>query len=488
MSPFDTQNPPLIPYSKLLEHPSVSSISLRPPVTDNYQTPRSDGSGPLSPGEWPGGFQADYSETWANTRIPDTQTTTGVTGYYSTQSTPGDAPVGNSHHRSSPFYQMPTRVDTMVQPTNYQSYDTQYPSEGQTSYPQDHSPSPSQPTNYPSLLTSPQSDPSYSHPIPNQLQSRQSIPVPGDHQWPPPHVPSNSTVPDPIPVAYHHNYADSQSQVYSPVVVSSGNSGQSSTPTSSTQPSSFGEAPPYQPCPSYPPTDGPSFSVSHHSLPTRVKGKRAGRIHPYSDSGRKPGKKVSLSNERPVASSSRVTLDPPPPPTAPRGKRKHQTLVSVPDQALLIVVDLCISKAHERDAERKKGYRGALRDWFNRVDRLLQPSGLDSPSRLQILSRGKYKTRLTQTGMVLTGNPVIERLSGVVPALVDQPKKTTKRKDAKSFANGVRAHNEDRSYDEVRRLLQARGYRVDAKTSYLSLLQIGALIGFIWLVRALTTR
>ena len=265
-----------------------------------------------------------------------------MTGYYPTQSTSGDAPAGNSHHpatRSSPFYPMPTRVDTMVQPTSYQSYDTQYSSEGRTSHSQDHSPSPSQPTSYPSLLTSPQSDPSYSYPAPNQLQPRQSMPLPADHQWPPSHVPSNRNVSDPTPVTYHHNYADSQSQIYSPVVVSSSNHSQASNPTSLTQPSSLGEAPPYQHCPLYPPTDGPSFSVSQHSQPTRARGKRTARIHPYPESGRKTGKKVSPSSEQPVASSSRVTLDSPPPPTAPRGKHKHLTKVSALNQTLPIIVD-----------------------------------------------------------------------------------------------------------------------------------------------------
>ena len=303
--------------------------------------------------------------------------------------------MGDSHHsttRSSPFYPMPTRVDTMVQPANYQPYDTQYSTEGRASYSQDHSPSPSQPTNYPSLLTPTRSDPSYSHPVSNQQQSRQSMPLPVDHQWPPPHVPSNRSVSDPTSAAYNHNYADSPTHIYSPVVASSGNPGRASDPTSLTQrPPSLGEVPPYQSCPPYPPTDGPSFSVPQQSQPTRVKGKKVAQFHPYPESGRKTGKKVFPSDAQPVASSSRVTLDPPPPPTAPRGKSKHQTQVSAPNQAMPIVVDLCIPKAHERDAERKKEYRGGLRDWFNHVAGLLPSSKSGSLSRLQILGKGKSK-------------------------------------------------------------------------------------------------
>jgi len=332
ISPFDTQNPTHIPFSRLPKRPLVS-ISLRPSLIDNYQTPRSDRSGPLSPAEWAGGFQVDYSETWANTRIPDAQNSTDTTGYYSTQSTPGDAPV-DSHHpttRSSPFYPLPTQIDTTVQPISYQ-YDAQYSSGGQTSYSQDHSPSPSQPPNYTSLLTSPQSDPSYSHHAANPPTSRQSVPLPVSHQWPPAHATSNRSVSDPTSVMYHHNYVDPQSQVYPPVAVSSRNPGQVSSSTSSTQQSSsLGEAPPYQPYPQYPSTDGPAFSISQPSQPTRAKGKGAARINPYPMSGRKTGKKVSTSDEQPVASSSRVTLDPPPPPTAPSGKRKEQTQVSAPN-------------------------------------------------------------------------------------------------------------------------------------------------------------
>lgn len=247
--------------------------------------------------------------------------------------------MGDNHQpatRSSPFYPLPTQIDTTVQPINYQSYDAQYSSGGQTSYSQDHSPSPSQPTSYTSLLTPPQSDP-YPHPTLNPPTTRQSAPLSANHQWPSAHATSNRSVSD--PTTYHHNYPDPQSQIYSPVVVSSGNPGQASDPTSLTrQPSSLGETSPYQPYPQYPPTDDPSFSISRRSQPTQAKGKGTIRIHPYPVSGRKTGKKVSLSDEQPVASSSRVTLDSPPPPTAPSGKRKEQTKVSAPNRARRLVL------------------------------------------------------------------------------------------------------------------------------------------------------
>jgi len=74
----------------------------------------------------------------------------------------------------------------------------------------------------------------------------------------------------------------------------------------------------------------------------------------------------------------------------------------------------------------------------------------------------------------LPSNVAIKRLGGIVPAEVTQPKKTAKRRDTKSIANGVRANNEDLRYNEIRRLLCAEEYKVNEKTSYLMLLQIGA--------------
>ena len=74
----------------------------------------------------------------------------------------------------------------------------------------------------------------------------------------------------------------------------------------------------------------------------------------------------------------------------------------------------------------------------------------------------------------LSGDVAIERLGGIIPAHVNYPKKP--RKDSKSHANGVRAHNEELRYNEIRRLLQGMRYRVDGRTSYLDLLRMGASI------------
>jgi len=342
LPPIDTRNPTLISYSKPPERSLISSISLRPPITDqpsyNYQTPRTPlpSGEPLHPGEWPGGFQADYDETWANNQVTDTQTTTDATGYYqSTQSSPGDSSAGGSHHHptspSSPYYSAPTQVDTSVQPIGFQSYGAQYSTGRRISYSQGHSPTSQQPANYHSLLTTSQSGPSYSHPPPTPLSV--------DLQWSLLHAQSNRSVSDSTPVTYSHNYADSQPPIYPTVVVSSGNLGQAPNPSSLPQPpSSLGGAPPYQSSPPYPPADSPSFSVPQPARQTRAKGKKAARSHPYPESGRKIGKKVSPLGEQPMASSSRITSVPPPQ-TARGGKCKEQSQVSVPNQEVLIVVD-----------------------------------------------------------------------------------------------------------------------------------------------------
>ena len=326
MSPFRIQGHTLFSNGVPSEPLLVPSISLRPPIAgqsgSNYQMPR----GLL---QWPDG----YVGPWANSQFTDPRTATDTTGYYPlTQPTQVDTSAGGTSHPtacSSPFYPMPTQVDLTVQPSSYQSlsYNTQYSSNRRPSAPQVHSPTPQQPTNYPSVVSSSGSDSSYSHPGPSPLQLRRPASPPVNLQRPQPQIPFNR-IPDTVSVTLPQDFVDPHPPMYSPVVASPTGPGQASLAQS---PPSLGEVPPYLSADSYPRSDGPSFPIPEPFLqPAEAKGKKAMRNHPYPRSGQKTGKKASLPNELLKASSSRITLDTPAPPAA-RGKTcKTQTPVSPP--------------------------------------------------------------------------------------------------------------------------------------------------------------
>jgi hypothetical protein len=376
-------------------------MGLRPPTLDqysyNYQTPQ---GGPTLSHDWPRGSQTDYAQTWSNNQI-NTQTTAIPPRYYpSPRPTPGDNSVGDRQYptaSSSPYYVTQAQTGPTVQPANY-PFDIQYMNGRRPSLPQIYSPTPQQPNNYLYPL-SPRSSSAYSHPGASPLRLGRHASPPVSSQWSPPHGLSNGGTSNPTPVIHPHNYADSQSPIYSPTVVSAGGSGQAPSPSSLVQlPSSLGETSPD----SYSSNGGPSFPVARTPRSAPGKGKKAARDHPYPQSNRKTAKNVSPSNGPPVASTSRVTLDTSPP-EAHCTKRKGGTPVSAPIEALRIIVDECIPKAHERDAQRKKKDRGNLREWFKEVARLLttQPP---PKTHLQILAGGKRKPRHAQRDLMLTGH------------------------------------------------------------------------------------
>jgi len=268
----------------------------------------------------------------------------GMTQYYpSPQPTPTNPSVGNMRHpatRTSPSYAMIPQVSTLIQPASYQQRDIRYPGVRRTSSPQLYSPTPQQPVGYLPLPSPPRSNSSYSHPHTSPLQLGQTSSLPVSSRWPPYDLPNCSTS-NPTPVNHPHNDANSQSPIYPPDVVSSGSSSQASNPTPLAQvPSYLGGAFPYQPATPNPPNDGPSFPVPQlPPQPAPAGGNRVKRNPHYSQSGRKTRKRVSLSDESPVASSSNVRLDPAPPPVARKGKRPAQSIVSSLAGVFQIVVD-----------------------------------------------------------------------------------------------------------------------------------------------------
>jgi len=331
--PIHTQNPAPFPYSKLHESPwSPPRIYERliGQYDYSYQTPQ---SGSTSSNQWPRGLQIDYPPAWAHSHVTGTQTTVGMNRCYpSPQPTPASPSVGNVRHHtagSSPFYAMMPQVSTLIQPASYQPRDIRYSGARRTSSPQLYSPTPQQPVGYPPLPSPPRSNSSYSHSHTSPLQPGQTRPLPVNSQWPPPYDPPNRSTSNPTPVTHPHNDANPQSPIYPPDVVSSGNSSQASNPTPfALLPPYLGEALPYQPTTLNPPNNGPTFPVPQlPPHPAPVGGNGAIRNHHYPQSGRQTGRRVSSSDDSPMASSSRVTLDPTHPATR-RRKRPTQTPVS----------------------------------------------------------------------------------------------------------------------------------------------------------------
>ena len=77
----------------------------------------------------------------------------------------------------------------------------------------------------------------------------------------------------------------------------------------------------------------------------------------------------------------------------------------------------------------------------------------------------------------LMGNAVIEYFGETAPDPVDHPKNLEKKYTGKSRSNSVRTNNENRAYDKIREVLQAkRGYNLPPTTSHSNILRIGASI------------
>jgi len=239
--------------------------------------------------------------------------------------------VGNMPHhvdRSSPFYPvepMEPQDNTTVQPPRHQQHVIPHPRDRRLSFQQVHAPIPHQP-DFASLSSPPRSNSSYSHTRPSPQRLGQDMPLPTVYQWPSYPGRSSRSTSNSTTGTYSYSNADPQD------VVPSGNSGQASQFTSMAQlPPYSGETSSYS---LYPPNndpgDGPSFPVPHPAPPPApAKGKGTSRSHPYPQSDRQTRKKVSRSDEPPVASGSNVTLDTPSPPTARRKQRdKPQTAVS----------------------------------------------------------------------------------------------------------------------------------------------------------------
>ena len=314
--------------------------------------------------------------------------------------TSGDAPVANTRHsvdRSSPFYSMEPPNNTTVQPRHQQrvlSYSSiSYPGDRRPSFPQVHAPIPHQPTDYASLPSPPRSNSSYSNTGLSPQRLGHHIPLPVVTQWPPPPGRSNRSASN---STHPHSSADSRSPVYFPDVIPPGSSSQASHFVSFAQlPSYSGETSSYPPyLPNNDPGDGPSFPVPQPAPPPApAKRKRMALDHPNPQSDQQTQKRVRRSGEQSVASGSGVTSDMLRP-RAPRGSQdgESQTIVSVPNQALLITADRCISKAQARDAERKKNERAELKGWFERIANLFPSSRSDpKPTRLHLLNRGSYQ-------------------------------------------------------------------------------------------------
>ena len=346
-SPIHAQDPTLLPYSKLPEYPFVSSVVYERPVGQCINGDRAPRSGFAFSNSWLNSSQVDYVQIWSNGQTANAQNTMDMTRYYPPpHGTPGGPSVEDRRHiptSSSPFYLARGQANLTVQPASNRPYSIQYSGDRRASFPQLRSQTPQQPSTY-SSLSSPLSDPSYSHPESSPLQLGRPASLPGNLQWPLSQPQSNRSVSDPTLAARHSYYPDSQPQVQFPVPDLSGNPGPAPSPVSLVQlPSSFGDATPYQAIPSYPPGGDPSFPFPVPQIPpqrAQVKRKKEAKS-PYSQSGRKKGK-ASPAGEPPVASSSSVTLDMSPPPAASNAEPKDTTRVSASTQGLRINADQCI--------------------------------------------------------------------------------------------------------------------------------------------------
>lgn len=340
---------------------------------------------------WPG--------SWELNLFPPTQTVIDTTeDYPRTQPNLGNASAGDSSHPTvhiSPWYPTSARVDGMTQHVNYQSYNSQHPSDRRTPFPQAGLPTSHQSTHYPTPQPPSGSDPPYPHSGSSTLRPRGPTSTPRHFRRVFPHSSPDHGISNQTPGIHPHNYADPQPPACSRIGISPDGSSQTPNLASSTRlPSPLGEGPPHQYSHTYPLNCYPQSPAPEPSaLPARPKGRKAmGHPHPYTQSGRKTGRKAAPPDEPPVASSSRVTLDMHPPPVVRGGKRKTPTPVSPPAQALRTAVDQCTPRARERDAERKRGYRGDLKRWFGHIAGLLPPSQLRSDTRLKTLTRSEHKS------------------------------------------------------------------------------------------------
>lgn len=267
------------------------------------------------------------------------------------------------HHidRSSPFFPPMGQPDnTTDQPTRHQPHAMHYTGDRRPSFSQLPAPTPHQPIDCTSLPSPPRSNSSYSHTGTTPQRLGLHIPLPVAPQWSSPFGQSSRSASGSTTATNLHSDASSRSPIYSSSVAPYNGSSQVPYPTSSAQlPSYLGETSSYS---LYPPSavpgDGPRFpEPQYHSEPAPARGERVKRSHPYAKSDRQTRKKISRSDESPVASSSGVTLDMLPRRASRGRQQKPQTTVSALTQALLVIVDRYSKGPEEgcREEERRAG-------------------------------------------------------------------------------------------------------------------------------------
>lgn len=298
-------------------------------------------------------------------------------------------------YRPPLFPQLGPHVGTMAQSTGYRPPYIHIAADGRYYY----APTP-QHAGYASLPSPPRTNSSHSHYGPGMVQPEQ----PGSRRV---SFQSDHSTSNPLPVSQSLDDLNSQNQLYLPFSAPPNNSLYAFNPSSYGQPASYpGMAHPDHNIPQYPPNDAPSLPESQPP-PARAKRKRA-RSSPDPQPNPRKKKVVPRSDEQPVASSSRVTLDTPSPrepsPSTTRKKAgKPQTAVSTPSRTLRVIVDESAPKAQEKDAERKRKERKELKDWLKYIDELFPGPRL--VHRLKILDRGKPKVGFIRTNTVLTPEP-----------------------------------------------------------------------------------
>lgn len=347
---------------------------------------------------WPSGFDANPVTALGNNQVNPTQDTTDIGhNYYPSPSPqPVQRRVSGTNRNSVSYHTIPfpqpALHGTTMQPTGYQHH---YFSDGRHLFMQPHAPIP-QHAGYACLPSPPRSDSSHSHYGTGLVQ----------HEQPMPHrvsVQPNRSAPNPPPVAQPHSNTNSQAQIPTPFSAPSDNPDYTFNPSSYGQSASYlGITPPDQRVPSYPPNNGLSFPEPQP--PAQLKRKRA-RGSPGVQSGREKRKRDSRSNEPPVASSSRVTLDEPPPqepsaPTARKKGRKPQTEVNIPARPMWTIIDEFAPKAQKKDADRKHNDRIRLRHWLDAIDNLLGKPIVGH--ELKILDKSECRVETIRMDILLT--------------------------------------------------------------------------------------
>ena len=390
-------SPPSFPRSR-------SSVHQRPPG-QNSDGSEFSRSGLQQSNAWPGGF-IDPS---ANNQVNATQDTIDITPNCYPSPSPQPQPVqggipgmdgNNIPYQPSCFsHLVPQHVGSMSQSTSHQQHYIHHPGDVRHSFMQPHAPTP-QPAGYLFLPSPPRTSSSHSHSgtglgQPDQPSSRRVS------------FQSNCSTP---PIPQHHSDPNLQPQNYSPY------SPQSNGPYHPYNLSSYGQQPSYPGMPPhnqrfapYPRNDGPSFSESQPLA--RGKRKRS-QGSPDIQSSRGKRKPVSRSGQRPLASSSRVTLDTPlpqdppsrktsPQPARKKARRLGQTEVSYHHPSCSgVPFTNWHQKAQKKDADRKSNDRKERRKWLDKVlKELAKPI---AAHELKILDASEHHVRFALTNAVLT--------------------------------------------------------------------------------------